>query len=229
MSTENQFDAQFDTSRSIGIERSYTAFKQNIQLFLCVAIPTRKAEILAEDVREYRVEVSCVSIASMAKERLVRQRLSTSRSKRWQEWKKVDTAVTYSQEKCWHKSEKLNVKVIETRTTVLGKEFPDTLTSIICLFVTYSHQGQLEKAKKLETKTIKRVLKKEYPNTLVMIHNLVSTYLAQERLDRAEKLRFQSGERIESAVPEVFVQLSSMTYLAYRYWPKLDSLPDTKA
>jgi hypothetical protein len=71
------------------------------------------------------------------------------------------------------------VEVIETRKTKLGVDYPDTLSSMANLSVTYSMQGKEDKAKPLKVQVIeisKTKLGADYSNTLLSIANLASTY-----------------------------------------------------
>jgi hypothetical protein len=55
-------------------------------------------------------------------------------------------ASTYWNQGQLQQAEKLEKKVMETRERVLGKEHPDTLTSIVNLAYTYKSRGHSEKA-----------------------------------------------------------------------------------
>ena len=62
---------------------------------------------------------------------------------------------------------------------VLGKEHPDTLTSMNNLALTYSDLGEHEKALELTEKAYEqncKVLGEEHPNTLTSLKNLASEY-----------------------------------------------------
>jgi hypothetical protein len=70
----------------------------------------------------------------------------------------------------------LEVQVIQTRKRVLGKEHPDTLTSIANLASTYGNQGRWKEDDKVVEvqvmETIKRVLGEKHLDTLTSIDNL---------------------------------------------------------
>ena len=70
----------------------------------------------------------------------------------------------YRNEGRWKEAEELEVQVMETRKRVLGKEHPDTLTSMGNLVWTYGNQGRWKEAEELEVQvmeTYKRMLGKE--------------------------------------------------------------------
>ncbi|KAI3576690.1 hypothetical protein IWW34DRAFT_578692, partial [Fusarium oxysporum f. sp. albedinis] len=62
-------------------------------------------------------------------------------------------------------AEHLSGKAVETRTKVLGKEHPDTLTSMHNLAATYRNQGRWKEAEELEVRVMEtslRVLGEEH-------------------------------------------------------------------
>jgi Tetratricopeptide repeat len=72
--------------------------------------------------------------------------------------------------------------VIETFKEVLGAEYPDTLTSIANLAVTYWNQGRWKEAEEMFIKvmeTRKRVLGEEHPDTLTSMANLAFIWKSQ--------------------------------------------------
>jgi tetratricopeptide (TPR) repeat protein len=77
------------------------------------------------------------------------------------------------------------------RKDLLGKEHPDTLTSMTNLASTYREQGRWKEAEELQVSVIeanKRVLGEEHPDTLTGMFNLASTYRKQGRWKEAEEL-----------------------------------------
>ncbi len=74
---------------------------------------------------------------------------------------------------------------------VLGKEHPDTLTSVNNLAELYQAQGRYGEAEPLYRRALEareRVLGKEHPNTLISVNNLAELYRAQGRYGEAEPL-----------------------------------------
>ncbi len=75
---------------------------------------------------------------------------------------------------------------------LLGKEHPNTLTSMNNLAQTLYAQGDLAGARKLQEQVLEaraRLLGKEHPNTLTSMNNLAQTLYAQGDLAGARKLR----------------------------------------
>src|SRR5436190_12243460 len=80
---------------------------------------------------------------------------------------------------------------METSLRVLGKEHPDTLTSMNNLASTFWNQGQWKEAEELEVQvmeTRKRVLGKEHPDTLTSMNNLAFTLKGCGQIVEAIKL-----------------------------------------
>ena len=62
----------------------------------------------------------------------------------------ANLAATYCNQGRWKEAEALEVVVMEKRMHVLGKEHPDTLTSMTNLAATYRNQGQWKEAEALQ-------------------------------------------------------------------------------
>ena len=71
--------------------------------------------------------------------------------------------------------------VIETRKTVLGPEYPDTLSSMAGLSDTYQNQGRWMEA----------LLGPEHPSILINMSNLANIFRMEGRWTEAEKLEVQ--------------------------------------
>jgi tetratricopeptide (TPR) repeat protein len=127
----------------------------------------------------------------------------------------------YHDEGRWAEAEELEVRVMETRTRVLGKEHPDTLSSIGSLAATYRKQGRWTEAEKLEMRVMEtstRVLGEEYPDTLSSMANLAATYWNQGRWTEAEELEVRVMEIRTRVLGEEHPNtLSSMANLAATY------------
>ncbi|RYP68551.1 hypothetical protein DL770_008416 [Monosporascus sp. CRB-9-2] len=118
-------------------------------------------------------------------------------------------------------AEKLGGKAIEIRTKALGKEHPDTLTSMAGLALTYWEQGRWKEAEKLQVEVIemrKRVLGEEHPDTLSSMAGLALTYWEQGRWKEAEKLQVEVIKMRKRVLgkehPDI---LASMGNLALKY------------
>ncbi len=70
----------------------------------------------------------------------------------------------------------------------MGREHPDTLTSMNNLATAYADAGRLDEAVKLHEETLKLRKKKlgqDHPNTLMSMGNLAVAYMETDRLDKA--------------------------------------------
>jgi hypothetical protein len=80
---------------------------------------------------------------------------------------------------------------------VLGKEYPDTLTSMGNLASIYRNQGRWKEAEELqviELEICSRVLGKEYPDTLTSMNNLALIWKGYSRDADALELMKQCAE-----------------------------------
>ena len=122
----------------------------------------------------------------------------------------------------WKEAEELEVQAIETRKRVLGKEHPDTLTSIGNLAATFRSQGRWEEAEELELQVVEaknRVLGEEHQDTLTSMSNLALTFWSQGRWEEAEELGIQVLESRKRVLGvEHQDTLTSMSNLALTFW-----------
>ncbi|KAI4276581.1 MAG: hypothetical protein L6R38_005626 [Xanthoria sp. 2 TBL-2021] len=129
---------------------------------------------------------------------------------------------TYFDEGRWEKAEELHMQEMETRTRLLGKEHPSTLTSIANLASTYRNQGRWKEAEELEVQVIEtsaRVFGEENLSTLTSIANLASTYWNQGRWKEAEELEVQVIRIRKRVLGEKHPDtLTSIANLALTYW-----------
>jgi CHAT domain-containing protein/tetratricopeptide (TPR) repeat protein len=82
-------------------------------------------------------------------------------------------------------------KALALAERVLGREHPDTLTSVNNLAEDYNAQGRYGEAEPLYKRALEayeRVLGREHPNTLTSVNNLAGLYHAQGRYSEAEPL-----------------------------------------
>jgi tetratricopeptide (TPR) repeat protein len=107
------------------------------------------------------------------------------------------------------------------RKDLLGKEHPDTLTSMTNLASTYREQGRWKEAEELQVSVIeanKRVLGEEHPHTLTGMFNLASTYRKQGRWKEAEELQVSVMEADKRVLGEEHPHtLTGMANLASTY------------
>lgn len=93
----------------------------------------------------------------------------------------------------WKEAETLIIQVTNFRIRVLGKEHPDTLTSMNNLAGLYESQGKCEAAKALYEETLqlrKKILGLEHPQTLGSINKLARLYESQGKYEAADKPPF---------------------------------------
>ncbi|KAJ5301615.1 hypothetical protein N7508_006478 [Penicillium antarcticum] len=130
-------------------------------------------------------------------------------------------ATAYSLEGRWEEAEKLDVQVMETRTTKLGEDHLDTLTSMDNLALTYWDQGRWDEAEQLQaqvTKTRKTRLGEDHPDTLTSMNNLAMTYWKQARWEGAEQLQVLVMETRKTKLGEDHLDtLTSMDNLAFTW------------
>ena len=91
----------------------------------------------------------------------------------------------------YKKAEEMNRQALERRKMVLGKEHPDTLTSVSNLALVLQDQGKYKAAEKLNRQALEgceTVLGKEHPNTLTSVGNLASVLQDQGKYEAAEEL-----------------------------------------
>ena len=119
-------------------------------------------------------------------------------------------------------AERLQSRGVSVRLEILGKEHPDTLTSMNNLALTYSNQGKLQEAADLQEKVLearRRRLGEEHPDTLTSMDNLASTYWNQGKLQEAADLQEKVLEARRRMLGEEHPDtLTSMNNLASTYW-----------
>ena len=110
----------------------------------------------------------------------------------------------------------------EQRESMLGKEHPDTLTSINEVALALGGQGKYAEAEKIHQETLalrEKVLGKEHPDTLMSMNNLARALSDQGKYAEAEKMHREtlalSKKVLGKEHPET---LTSMTNLALVYW-----------
>lgn len=128
-------------------------------------------------------------------------------------------AGSYDQLGKYSEAERLYRQNLDISERVLGREHPDTLTSMNNLALTLDYQGKHEEAEKINRQTLEiseRVLGKEHPDTLTSMHNLASTLSDQGKDKEAEKLFRQTLELREKVLgrehPRTLDTLNGLVY-----------------
>jgi hypothetical protein len=123
------------------------------------------------------------------------------------------------------------MQVMETRKRMLGKEHPDTLTSMAHLASTFWNQGRWKETEELfmqVMETIQKVLGKEHPDTLTSMDNLASTYRNQVRWKEAEELEVQAMETRKRVLgeehPDTLLLLLLLSNIAFHPLLPVDPL-----
>ncbi|KAK7039318.1 FabD/lysophospholipase-like protein [Favolaschia claudopus] len=133
-------------------------------------------------------------------------------------------------------AEQLQVAALEASKQLLGKEHPDTLSSMANLAATYRDQGQWGEAEELEVTVLearKRVLGKEHPVILTSMANLASTYRKQGKLNKAEELGVVVLEGRKQMLgkehPDTLTSMASLasTYCNQGRWSEAEELEVT--
>jgi tetratricopeptide (TPR) repeat protein len=125
------------------------------------------------------------------------------------------------EEKRWCEAEELLLKVVETISSVLGHEHPETLYAMSNLATTYSGQGRLREAQALLKQVVKvssEVLGKEHSDTISAIANLAWTYRKQMQWKKAEKLLLQVAESRLRVLGIPYYSILKLTLLRCTGW-----------
>ena len=133
----------------------------------------------------------------------------------------ISFELAYHENGLWGEAEKLLVRLLELRQTVLGAEHPDTLTSMNNLASTYMNQGKHKEAEELQVRVLElkqTVLGTEHPDTLTTMNNLASTYMNQGKHKEAEELLVRVLELRQTVLGvEHPATLTTMNNLALTY------------
>jgi len=126
-----------------------------------------------------------------------------------------------SQQGKYAEAEAFARETLQLREKVLGKEHPDTLTSMNSLADWLRQQGKYDTAEPLYRETLQlreKVLGKEHPDTLKSMHDLASLYHSQGKYDAAEPLYRETLQLTEKVLGKEHPDtLKSMHDLASLY------------
>ncbi|KAL9577476.1 MAG: hypothetical protein Q9203_007445, partial [Teloschistes exilis] len=88
-------------------------------------------------------------------------------------------------------AEQMDRQALESREKVLGKEHPDTLTSVSNLALVLQYQGKYDEAEKMNRRALdgrEKVLGKEHPDTLTSVYCLAYLLQQQQKYHMAKPL-----------------------------------------
>ncbi|KAF3002783.1 hypothetical protein E8E15_001031, partial [Penicillium rubens] len=103
----------------------------------------------------------------------------------------------------YEEAEAMHRRALEAREKVLGREHPDTLTSVSNLGLVLSSQGKYDEAEAMHRRALEgyeEVLGREHPNTLTSVNNLGSVLSRQGKYDEAEAMHRRDLEGSEKVL-----------------------------
>ncbi|KUL81728.1 hypothetical protein ZTR_09475 [Talaromyces verruculosus] len=103
----------------------------------------------------------------------------------------------------YEEAETMHRRALDAREKVLGREHPDTLTSVNNLGLVLSRQGKYEEAEAMHRQALdarEKVLGREHPNTLTSVHNLGSVLDSQAKYEEAEAMHRRALEAREKVL-----------------------------
>jgi tetratricopeptide (TPR) repeat protein len=134
---------------------------------------------------------------------------------------KAHLASIYKEQGRWLEAETLQREVLDTTTTKLGPNHPDTLYAMGNLAGTYWTQGRFSEAEALQLQLLdlrRSILGDQHPSTLDTKASLAVTYWSQNRFSEAETLKLEVLHiRKEKLGDEHPLTLDSKTSLASTY------------
>ncbi|SPJ80264.1 uncharacterized protein FTOL_08656 [Fusarium torulosum] len=116
-------------------------------------------------------------------------------------------------------AEHIHRQTLELREKELGKDHPDTLTSINNLANVLDNQGEYEEAEQMHRQTLRlreKVLSKDHPDILASMNNLANVLYHQGKYEDAEQIHRQTLElRVKMLGNDHPDTLASMNNLAH--------------
>jgi hypothetical protein len=100
-------------------------------------------------------------------------------------------------------AEEMNRRALDGREKALGKEHPDTLTSVNSLALVLERQGKYEAAEEMNRQALhgrEKALGKEHPDTLTSVNDLARVLQCQGKYEAAEDRRALDGREKASAL-----------------------------
>ncbi|OQD94930.1 hypothetical protein PENSOL_c023G10428 [Penicillium solitum] len=103
----------------------------------------------------------------------------------------------------YEEAEAMHRRALEGYKKVLGREHPDTLTSVDKLGLVLSRQGKFEEAEALHRRALEateKVLRREHPNTLTNVGNLGKVLSKQGQYEEVEAMHRRALEAREKVL-----------------------------
>ncbi|KAK4223171.1 putative kinesin light chain [Podospora fimiseda] len=117
----------------------------------------------------------------------------------------------------YEEAEQMHRQALQLCEKVLGKEHPDTLTSMNRLALVLDSLGKYEEAEQMNRQALQlreKVLGKEHPSTLTSMHNLAVVLASQGKYEKAEQMHRQELQLKEKVLdkehPSTLTSLSSL-------------------
>ncbi|KAL9591473.1 MAG: hypothetical protein Q9179_007687 [Wetmoreana sp. 5 TL-2023] len=103
----------------------------------------------------------------------------------------------------YNDAEQMDRRALNGREKVMGKEHPDTLTSVSNLALVLRDQGKYEEAEQMNRRALdgrEKVVGKEHPDTLTSVSNLASVLRRQGKYKEAEQMSRRALDGREKVV-----------------------------
>ncbi|KAM6510860.1 hypothetical protein FSOLCH5_011305 [Fusarium solani] len=120
----------------------------------------------------------------------------------------------------YEEAEQMSRRALEAREKVLGREHPDTLTSVGNLGLVLQYQGKYEEAEQMNRRALEaseKVLGREHPDTLKSLNNLGSVLGSQGKYEEAESMNRRALEAREKVLgrehPHTLISVSNLASL----------------
>ncbi|KAH7117472.1 hypothetical protein EDB81DRAFT_892338 [Dactylonectria macrodidyma] len=114
-------------------------------------------------------------------------------------------------------AEEMNRRALDAREKVLGREHPDTLTSVHILALVLRYQGKYEEAEQMNRRALdasEKVLGREHPDTLMSISNLALVLQYQGKYEEAEQMNRRALDAWEKVLgrehPSTLTSISNL-------------------
>ncbi|KUJ07385.1 uncharacterized protein LY89DRAFT_365096 [Mollisia scopiformis] len=128
----------------------------------------------------------------------------------------------------YNTAEEMDRRALEGREKVLGKEHPNTLTSVSNLASVLQNQGKYEQAEEMNRRALEgheKVLGKEHPDTLTSVSILASVLQYQGKYEQAEEMNRRALEGYEKVLgkehPNTLTSVSNLA-LVLQYQGKYE-------